>query len=395
MKKLIISLAALFAMCGGAAAQQVKVADVEALPGETVSLAIQLDTDGGSYTGLEFDIKFPQAGFITTGTAKTTAMWDGAFTIGDVGGVGIENLARCGVLSYNYTAIPGTGLQDLGTVAFAVGSSVALEAYTVTLCNMTLIGETRVPVPDATFTVNVVSNHSVVLDENSATAPEAAENVNVTLKRSINAGKWSTICLPFNATGEQVKTAFGNDVVLASFTGWKSEENNDGAIIAINVIFSETDANDGIAANTPMLIRLSDDVSSAIFEGVTLEPVDNPVIQVGQKASERGKFYGTYAVTKVPEEHVFIADNMFYYSTGATTIKGYRGYFEFKDVLDDYYNQNNDVKYNIVIDGITKAVNLIEGNSEEQNVYDLGGRKIAKPQQRGIYIVDGKKALIK
>ena len=93
MKKIMMSLTAFFAFCGGAAAQQVAVAPVEALPGETVALSIQLDTDGGSYTGLEFDIQFPQEGFTTTGTTKTAATWDGAFTIGNVGGVGIENLA--------------------------------------------------------------------------------------------------------------------------------------------------------------------------------------------------------------------------------------------------------------------------------------------------------------
>lgn len=55
--------------------------------------------------------------------------------------------------------------------------------------------------------------------------PEAAEGVNVRVKRTIKANEWSTLVLPFAMTAEQVKSAFGNDVQLADFTGVETEEN--------------------------------------------------------------------------------------------------------------------------------------------------------------------------
>lgn len=399
MKRFFLYLLACLSF-GNMAAQQVKALDMEALPGETVSLALQIDTEGGNYTGMEFDILFPVAGFATTGKAvNTTSGWDGAFTIGDVGGVGIDNLARCALLSYSDTPIPGEGLQSIGTVEFTVDANMLLGEYNVTLTNMTLIGDGRFPVPEVTFKLNVVNVHTVILDENADTAPATSEEpINVRLNRTIKANQWSTICLPFTATGEQVKAAFGNDVELSKFTGWESEEDDDGAIVAINVTFTGDDVENGIEANTPMLIRVSKDITNPLsFEGIIMEPEDEPVVQVGKKASQRGYFYGTYASTKVPAENLFISDNKFYYSVGKTSIKGYRGYFEFRDVLDGFYDIAS-VKFNIwICDEEThiEDINKVEWTKDDSPIFNLAGQRVNKQQQKGVYIVNGKKILRK
>jgi len=244
-------------------------------------------------------------------------------------------------------------------------------------------------------TISEVGESFVELDETSVAGPEAATDVDVLLNRTINADEWSTICLPFTATGEQVKAAFGDDVQLSEFTAWESEEDVNGAIVGINVTFTPANADDGIAANKPMLIKVSEAVTEATFDGVTLEPEEEPVVQVGKRASERGWFYGTYAVMQVPEENLFLSGNKFWYSTGATTIKGYRGYFEFRDVLDAYYD-GSEVKVNFFFDdeetGIRKLTpTLFE---VEEVMYNLAGQRVDKAK-KGIYIVNGKKQVIK
>ena len=102
-----------------------------------------------------------------------------------------------------------------------------------------------------------------------------------------------------------MKSAFGDDVQLAMFQAWSSEEDDGGAIVGIDVEFALADADDGIEANTPMLIKVSQAVTEATFDGVVIEPEEEPFVQVGKKSSERGWFYGTYAVQTVPEENAF------------------------------------------------------------------------------------------
>lgn len=274
---------------------------------------------------------------------------------------------------------------SLSVGASLTGSIVSCE-FTRTA---TSTGET---LDDVDFPI-YITEYRTVLDENSGPAPEAASNADVLLKRIIKADEWSTICLPFTATGEQVKTAFGEDVQLATFTAWKSEEDNDGAIVGINVTFTSANAEDGIEANTPMLIKVSEVVTEATFDGVTLEPEEEPVVQVGKRASERGWFYGTYVVMQVPEENLFLSGNKFWYSTGATTIKGYRGYFEFRDVLDAYYD-GTEVKINFFLDDEETGISEIENGKlkDDSSIYNLAGQRIGK-MQKGVNIVNGRKVL--
>ena len=189
-----------------------------------------------------------------------------------------------------------------------------------------------------------------------------------------------------------MKQAWGEDVQLASFTGWESEEDEDGAIVAINVMFSSASADEGIAANTPMLIKVSRATETATFDGVSIDPEDAPVVQVGRKASERGYFYGTYAMTTVPEENLFLSGNKFWYSTGATSIKGYRGYFELRDVLDAYYDAS-EVKVNVIIDDeATGLKTLSDSPLKGEDTYNLAGQRVGR-NYKGVVVTKGKKIL--
>ena len=265
--------------------------------------------------------------------------------------------------------------------------SITSSEFTRTADSM---GET---LDDVDFPINI-TEYRTVLDENSMTVPEAEANADVRVKRTIKADEWSTICLPFTATGEQVKTAFGDDVQLASFTGWESEEDGNGAIVAINVMFTSVNADEGIAANTPMLIKVSEAVTEATFDGVTLEPEEGPVVQVGKRASERGWFYGTYAKTIVPEENLFLSGNEFWYSTGKTAIKGFRGFFEFRDVLDAYYD-DSDVKVHMFFDDDATGIETIDHSSLNiDHYYNLAGQRVGKGY-KGVVIENGKKTIKK
>jgi len=400
MKQLALTLIAILSLCGRMAAQQVSVADIEALPGETLFFTIQLDTQGGSYVGLEFDVQFPQADFATTGNATTLADWNGAFTIGGVGAVGISNLARCGVLSYSNAPIPGEGLTTLGQVEFTIADDISLGNYVVTLTNMTLVGDVRVPVADATFNVSVVSVHDVLLDENATTAPKRVSPANVRVKRTINAGEWSTLVLPFDMTAAQVYEAFGDDVELQEFIDY--EANDDLTQITIN-FEPALIAEDGLMANYPYVIRTSRDITEFTVDGVTIDPDEEGAVaeytngRTGSRKVVYAYFQGTYkAGTVIPADNLFLSDNQFWYSVGMTQTKAYRAYFWLQDMLASASDgASSRIILNVgnggVATGITSHESQAVGGSE---VYDLQGRRVDIPSRKGLYIRDGKKVVI-
>lgn len=381
MKKLIFSLSVLFGLMGSSMAQTVTVTDVEALPGEKVTTTLNLTAPADTYTGVQLALQFPAEGFSMAASGAIEG-WNGSLEYGTMT-EGKVKVAAAASKTFESATL---------TVEFTVGENVPTGEYQVTVTDIVFEGAGgKSTAADATFVVSVVNRHNVVLDENDTAAPADASDVNVILNRIINADEWSTICLPFTATGEQVKAAFGDDVQLATFTAWESEEDGEGGIAAIKVTFTTADAGTGIEANTPMLIKVSNGVESATFEGVNIEVADEPCVQVGKKKAEKGYFYGTYTVTEVPEENLFLSGNKFWYSTGATTIKGFRGYFEFADVLDAYYDEGAGVKVSFFLDDQETGIRslTVETNGA---IYNLAGQRVNKAQ-KGIYIVNGRKEL--
>lgn len=76
----------------------------------------------------------------------------------------------------------------------------------------------------------------------------AETNANVRVRRTIKAGEWNTICLPFAMTAEQVKGAFGNDVQIGDFNDYEF----DGDVISVK--FRNATA---IEANHPYIIKVA------------------------------------------------------------------------------------------------------------------------------------------
>lgn len=285
---------------------------------------------------------------------------------------------------------------EIATLRVNVAATMAKGDYPVIIRTMKL-SETDIAnhydtdYIESTVTITGTSDTRTVLDETSTTAPTSATNVDVRVKRTINANEWSTICLPFAMTEVQMKECFGNDVKLADFTSWTSEV--DGRyVVGINVNFETVTA---IKANHPYIIKVSAPITEFTVDGVNIEPVAEPVVQVGATAKERGWFHGTYAVKKVPEENLFLSGNKFWYSTGATTIKGYRGYFKFRDVLDVYYDdyEGSEVKVCLFVNGADGIGSIAEGHLTNDNAaYNLAGQRVSK-SYKGIVIEKGKKII--
>lgn len=396
MKKTFLTLFALIAMGGSAMAGEkpvISVTDVEALPGETVSFSVNLvDGKADTYTAMTLNAYFPTEGFTTTGDYTVASTWKGAScTVGDINPV--TGLATMPFASSN--TITGSAVDNLVTIEFAVANTVPVGEYEVTLKGTMFEynADDKDYAEDVTFTVKVVD--CITLDENSTKAPIARPNVNVRVKRTINANEWSTICLPFAMTAEQVKTAFGNDVVLKEFTGADSDFDNDDNVVGIKVNFDDANA---IEVNHPYVIKVSNNITEFKVNNIVIYPQEDEAyieFDNGKTGSRRvvySGFYGTYhAETVVPNECLFLSNNKFWYSTGNTKMKAYRAYFEFLDKLTDK-SANTRIDFNF---DETTGIKEVHGNASVEGTYDLQGRKVEKPANKGLYIVNGHKVVIK
>ena len=388
MRKVFLSLLLMFTIHGASVAQTLTVEDVEALPGTTGKYVLKINVGDGEYTGFQFDIQYPATGFSTPSTGKSTvnASWiGGSINPGDL----TDGKGRVSALSMSNDLIP-TGDIEIGTVSFNVADDVSLDEYEVTISNFEFLsGTTRTPVSNVTFKVKVVNALTIILDDTSTTLPENATGVNVVVKRTIKANDWSTICLPFEMSEEQVKAAFGDDVELADFTRWSSEEDDDGNIVSINIDFTDVTE---IEANHPYIIKVTETISKFNVDGVDIEVDEEPVVQVGKKKAERGYFTGCYvANTEVPENNLFLSENKFWYSKGLTKMKAFRGFFELADVLTAVEEVGSRIamSFDNQAEGIKETSNL---KSQSSNLYDLQGRRVVKPG-KGLYIQNGRKVI--
>lgn len=199
--------------------------------------------------------------------------------------------------------------------------------------------------------------------------PVAATEVDIVLTRTLSADKWSTIMLPFERTAEQLQSDLGvTTVTLAAFTSFSDNTLN----------FSPASS---ITANTPYMIKVSEDVSGAkTINGVNIVTTGN------QYVDQNGvRFQGVYASTTMAVGDYFFSNNKLYKATSTKSIKPFRAYF--KDVP---------AGARLMFFDETTGISEVMGNTEKAsgNYYDLQGRRIAQPQ-KGLYIVNGKKVFVK
>ena len=221
------------------------------------------------------------------------------------------------------------------------------------------------------FNYNHVTFYKRSLNENYNYAPVAATGVDVVLTRTITADKWSTICLPFNMTADQVTTTFGSGVKLAGITGYDSGNKQITTAVATT-----------ITANEPCFIKVASNFTSATINNVTIA-TGTPEKTINGTF----KLVGTYSARDIPSGCYFVSNNNLYKSTGNSHIKPFRAYFTGVPAgARIMFWDDEDVT---AVTDVRRDVNDVKGE-----YYDLQGRKVANPT-KGLYIVNGKKVIIR
>lgn len=239
--------------------------------------------------------------------------------------------------------------------------------------------------------VKEIAAADVTLDEERDNVVEAAENANVTLKRTLYAdGGWNTLCLPFSLTDAQAKAAFGNDVELRTLE----------SVSGNTLTFASAT---GITAGVPYLIKVSKAAkdNTYTFTGVTTIAVKDKTDLGSSGKKNNVEFVGIYSPADVSvwatagkENALFLgAANKFYKAKAGTPMKGFRAFFLVPASTDTQ-------ALRAVIDGTTTGIDdlNIDTVKADGRVYNLNGQCVGyslEGLKAGIYIQNGKKVIKK
>lgn len=217
---------------------------------------------------------------------------------------------------------------------------------------------------------------------------EAKAGVNVTLKRTMQAGVWNTICLPFDVTYDDAKAAFGNDVKIAEL---------DGSSTGTTLSFKNV-TNNVIKASVPYLIKPTIDAPA---DGYKFEGVEKTEAAVNPKEVQTAGglyFNGVYNMVDATKEvasgynAAFLgANNTVFGAKQGTNMKGFRAYFAIPTGVKAS-------ELRVVIDGTATSIKNIDSEVVESNapVYNLQGQRVdANNLTPGIYVKAGKKFVVK
>jgi hypothetical protein len=246
------------------------------------------------------------------------------------------------------------------------------------------------------------------MSESTDYTPAAATNVDVLLNRTLKANTWNTLCLPFEVSSANLETIFGTGAKVAKFSGVTvTDEGN------TKINFTTTD--NSIAANQPCLINVPTAGNAWLIQGATVgtgtpSTVSNTGTNTTANLSVTVDMRGNYAsLTDVKtaattaagssaSPYIVSNGNLYLVDVSTMILKPFRAYFTVSSTT------GGSVKgLDITIDGETTDIEGINMNEQavSGNVYNLKGQLVRKSGntmeglQKGVYIVNGKKQIVK
>ena len=204
-------------------------------------------------------------------------------------------------------------------------------------------------------------------DEASTTyTPELAYYETVSLTRSLQAGdKWNTFCVPF-------------DMEIPD--GWTVKEFNSAQGNTINFTNAKS-----IVAGNPYIVKLTEAVTNPTYSNVVVKSTEGETMGQGDYKFA-AQIYNKPLATDGSIAYMTTSGQIKKLTSGG--IKGLRAYFIMPA-------NGESARIHFVEEDETTGIDAIDGVIVENgNIYDLQGRKV-ETMKRGIYIVNGKKVVIK
>ena len=244
--------------------------------------------------------------------------------------------------------------------------------------------------------------------ENAATLSQTTDNssfisannglvYDITLGRTMNAGGWNTFCVPFEISSSQIESVFGSGTEVRELGSSDFDEGTK----ALTLNFTEATS---IQAGKPYLVYLGSgsNVVNPTFEDVTI------VSGTTTKTTDYANFMPVMNPTSLTggdKSILFVTGgNKLTYPSSTGNINGFRAYFQLHDLPTEArsfamcFEEGNNTTGVIGVKEVLTPEGMSVARENDNSWYTLDGRKIAngqKPNAKGIYIVNGKKTIIK
>lgn len=221
------------------------------------------------------------------------------------------------------------------------------------------------------------------------------KTLNVSVSRYLYKG-WNTISLPFTMTEAQVNAAFGTDCRLEKLVGVE----NDGMKVKLNF---QNCKSEGIRPNTPYILFYTGDNGSKRFtaENVKVSKGQATVSFTAEDTGETVTMGGANEQTASDGLYGILArdnDEASFVNANAAT----NGFMATRCFVKLSGGNFTELSTNHIDDDVT-SIQAITKSGETVDVYNLSGVKVAsrisaadtRNLQKGIYVVKGKKVVVK
>lgn len=249
-----------------------------------------------------------------------------------------------------------------------------------------------VSVADASFEQTVTLLDVVTIEdftEHAGGKDAAVVYMNTTLEAGFNA-----VALPFAITADEAAEIFGDGHVVMELTG-DSQEGNE-----VRAHFSPIEGD--MKAGKPYLVFVIHDTKPAMFKNKAIAAdlqtasTDNLTLIPTTAATEVTP--GMFLLTidnfvpngETPAEITNAANGVMKAPAASTTLKSYRAYVSPKSSMVDNVTFDNSTDIDTGIEGIEA-----DSFTDDDLIYNLQGIRVNHPAKGAIYIVNGKKVVIK
>lgn len=235
-----------------------------------------------------------------------------------------------------------------------------------------------------------VSLPTISLSESEENKIETKSDISISLNRKLVKGVWNTICLPFDVSEAQAKSAFGADVRIAALNAESKG----------NTLMFDNKTAEGIKAAVPYLIMPSEVKADNQYEfyNVSIKP-ENVTPAAAVSTSDGFAFKGIYNKVDITQDinnpksyAAFLGANNTLFKAKANSItKGFRAYFAIP-------NSTATSALRVVVDGNATSIKNINCGVVESDdaVYNLQGQRVdARSLMPGLYIKAGKKFVVR